>query len=136
MLPRLEEVVDASAAAALARGMLAWVAPTEDVGKEPEVHPAVRRMCSLLEGSVDEDVDDLSLTSLAETSGLSARQLRHRFSADLGPSLESRDLHRLNVAAEGAQKFARAPRRIPDIFASPSCPPRGTRYPMKPVTPL
>lgn len=80
--PSLDDPVTPALAQALADELLAVVAPTRDErGPEPG-HPAVRRMCALLD---DEGAEgNLRVGELARHAGLSARQLRHRFTAEMG----------------------------------------------------
>jgi AraC-like DNA-binding protein len=72
--PELAQVV--------ADALLGVVAPMHDARPCEPRHPAVRRMCSLLD---DQTADgNVGIGELARRSGLSARQLRHRFTAELG----------------------------------------------------
>lgn len=88
----LVDALDTGAAMTLADALLAWALPSG----RPRVprHPAVRRMCRMLEATVDGD--DTSIGELAAASGLSARQLRHRFTEALGVNPRAyRRWHRL-----------------------------------------
>jgi AraC-like DNA-binding protein len=67
---------------ALADALLRVVAPVHDARTYESRHPAVRRMCSLLDDHTTEGT--VSVGELGRQSGLSARQLRHRFTAELG----------------------------------------------------
>lgn len=66
----------------IARALLDWVAPSDDARARVPRHPAVRRMCALLDSNASER--DTSMTELAQQSGLSLRQLRHHFTDELG----------------------------------------------------
>jgi AraC-like DNA-binding protein len=66
----------------LAWALLNLVAQAHDRRACAPRHPAVRRMCALLEGMASER--EISVTELARQSGLSMRQLRHRFTEELG----------------------------------------------------
>lgn len=66
----------------LARALLDLVAQGHDAQACAPRHPAVRRMCALLESTASER--EISVTELARQSGLSVRQLRHRFTEELG----------------------------------------------------
>lgn len=72
------------AAQALADRLLRAFAP--DVAPSPgaERHPAVLRMCALLDAGSTTPSHELSLTQLARRSGLSERQLREVFVRDTG----------------------------------------------------
>jgi len=87
----------------LAEALLHVVAPVHDVHVHAPRHPAVKRMCSLLDTNSAEE--KIRVGELARQAGLSARQLRHRFSAELGinPSayLRWRRLRRAIAAVEG-----------------------------------
>jgi AraC-like DNA-binding protein len=69
-------------ARALARELLEIVAPARGGRALAARHPAVERMCALLDDNAPEH--DVSMTQLARQSGLSMRQLRHRFTEELG----------------------------------------------------
>jgi len=98
--------LDASLAPADAREVAAVlldvVAPAARPGAHAPLHPAVRRMCALLDTTASER--EISVTELARRSGLSVRQLRHRFTEELGlnPSayLRWRRLRRALAAIE------------------------------------
>ncbi|HTV21099.1 MAG TPA: helix-turn-helix transcriptional regulator [Polyangiaceae bacterium] len=66
----------------VARALLEVVAPAEGVRTRAARHPAVMRMCALLDTTAPER--DIRMTQLAQQSGLSLRQLRHRFTEELG----------------------------------------------------
>lgn len=78
----LDESLPPEAARALARGLLALVAPANDTQAHAPRHPAVKRMCALLDSTAAER--ETSMTQLARQSGLSLRQLRHHFTEELG----------------------------------------------------
>lgn len=65
----------------LARALLSTIAP-EAEGAGAARHPAVARMCALLDAASRHRA--IELTQLARQSGLSPRQLRHRFTEELG----------------------------------------------------
>jgi AraC-like DNA-binding protein len=69
-------------ARAIAQALLDLIAPPGDMQARVPRHPAVVRMCALLETGASER--ELSVTQLARQSGLSLRQLRQRFSEELG----------------------------------------------------
>jgi AraC-like DNA-binding protein len=78
----LDAPVGPELAQVVAGALLGVVAPQHDARAREPRHPAVRRMCSLLD---DQTADGkLGIGELARHSGLSARQLRHRFTAELG----------------------------------------------------
>lgn len=79
---RLDETVSDEDARELARGLLGMVAPVDRPDALAPRHPAVKRMCELLDMNASER--DVSVTELARRSGLSMRQLRHRFTEELG----------------------------------------------------
>jgi AraC-like DNA-binding protein len=79
---RLDEQLVSEEAREVARMLLDWVAPDHGSQADAPRHPAVMRMCALLDAAAPER--DLSLTQLAAQSGLSMRQLRHRFTEELG----------------------------------------------------
>lgn len=64
----------------LARALLDGVAPSH--ASSAARHPAVKRMCALLDSTAPEH--DVTIAQLARQSGLSMRQLRHRFTEELG----------------------------------------------------
>jgi AraC-like DNA-binding protein len=66
----------------IARALLAVVTPDQEAQPSEARHPAVRRMCALLDSAASET--EVSLEQLQRRSGLSARQLRHRFTQELG----------------------------------------------------
>jgi AraC-like DNA-binding protein len=66
----------------LARGLLELVAPAGGSEDRAPRHAAVRRMCALLDSTASDR--EISVTQLARESGLSMRQLRHRFTEELG----------------------------------------------------
>ncbi|HEX6239789.1 MAG TPA: helix-turn-helix domain-containing protein, partial [Polyangiales bacterium] len=74
--PITPEVADA-----LAKTLLELVMPT-DGGTCTLQHPAVKRMHALLDAKAAEA--EISVGQLARQSGLSTRQLRHRFTQELG----------------------------------------------------
>jgi AraC-like DNA-binding protein len=78
----LGATVDAGRARALGDALLGVIAPMHDARMREPRHPAVRRMCSLLDSQTAEG--KVRVDELARQSGLSARQLRHRFTAELG----------------------------------------------------
>jgi len=70
---------------AQARALLAAILDKIDPGRMPAArHPAVRRMCALLDG-----VDHGDLARLARDAGLSPRQMRHAFARDVGLSMRA-----------------------------------------------
>jgi AraC-like DNA-binding protein len=77
-----DEPVDADTARALADALLAVVAPAPGLSACVPRHPAVKRMCTLLDDNVV--TPERSIERLAQLSGLSARQLRHCFTQELG----------------------------------------------------
>jgi len=84
--PRVSTRLDASVspddARAIARALLDLVAPPDRSAAFAPRHPAVKRMCTMLDSSASEQ--EVSVTQLAQQSGLSVRQLRHRFTEELG----------------------------------------------------
>ncbi len=66
----------------LAQALLDVVAPAHGAHAYAPRHPAVRRMCALLDTTASDR--EISVTQLARQSGLSIRQLRHRFTEELG----------------------------------------------------
>lgn len=80
-LVTLDQPVTRDRALELARKLLEIVAPRDAEAHAPQ-HVAVRRMCSLLDSTLSER--EISLTRLARQAGLSVRQLRHRFTEELG----------------------------------------------------
>jgi AraC-like DNA-binding protein len=97
---RLEDAHRPEVAASIGESMLAWVASSG--ARAPARHPAVTRMRRWLDADPTEGTR--SLTELAAQSGLSVRQLRHRFTEALGinPSgyLRWRKLRRALTAIE------------------------------------
>jgi AraC-like DNA-binding protein len=95
-LPRLD-----GAPRALAEAMLSWVA-APDARTRVARHPAVERMRRSLDAHAGTGA--IGVTRLAERSGLSVRQLRHRFTEQVGipPSgyLRWRRLRRAIAAIE------------------------------------
>jgi AraC-like DNA-binding protein len=79
---RLAEALSPEEARQLASALLDVVAPDEAVRVYAPRHPAVVRMCALLDSSAPER--EIRMTQLARQSGLSLRQLRHRFTDELG----------------------------------------------------
>lgn len=79
---KLDASLHPEAARALAERLLALVAPAHDADAYVPRHPAVKRMCALLDASAAET--DIRVGELARQSGLSVRQLRHRFTEELG----------------------------------------------------
>jgi AraC-like DNA-binding protein len=75
-LPSLDE------AAAVAKMLLGWVAPGDGSQAFAARHPAVVRMCALLDTASSDR--NIGVTDLAAQSGLSVRQLRHRFTEEIG----------------------------------------------------
>jgi len=78
---RLSEPLSPKEALEVARALLDVVAPDGMRAHAPQ-HPAVKRMCTLLDSTASER--EISVTQLAQQSGLSMRQLRHRFTEELG----------------------------------------------------
>jgi AraC-like DNA-binding protein len=72
-----------SASQSLAQRLLRTFAPGEPC-RGVERHPAVRRMCALLDAGSTTPSHELSLTQLARRAGLSERQLRAVFARDTG----------------------------------------------------
>lgn len=79
---RLGEPLTPEAAREVARALLAVVEPPHAARAYAPRHPAVLRMCALLETTASER--EIGVTQLAQQSGLSLRQLRHRFTEELG----------------------------------------------------
>jgi AraC-like DNA-binding protein len=98
------------AARGLARGLLELVAPADRAHGFVPLHPAVKRMCALLDSAASER--EISITELAKQSGLSTRQLRHRFTEELGinPSayLRWRRLRRALTAIQDGASLTQA----------------------------
>jgi AraC-like DNA-binding protein len=94
--------LELEAARRLADALLGMVAPDHDRDARVPLHAAVKRMCALLDANTTSD--DLSIGRLARQSGLSARQLRHCFTQEIGinPSayLRWRRLRRAIAAVE------------------------------------
>jgi AraC-like DNA-binding protein len=84
---QIDERVSPADARVLARALLAMVAPADRSAALAPRHPAVKRMCELLDTNASER--EISVTELARQSGLSMRQLRHRFTEDLGINPQS-----------------------------------------------
>jgi AraC-like DNA-binding protein len=82
MSARLDESLTPDGAREVARALLAAVAPADRSEAFAPRHPAVKRMCTLLETTASER--EIRVTQLAQQSGLSMRQLRHRFTEELG----------------------------------------------------
>jgi AraC-like DNA-binding protein len=82
MSARLDESLAPDDARAVARALLDAVAPADRSEALAPRHPAVKRMCALLDTTASER--EISVTQLAQRSGLSTRQLRHRFTEELG----------------------------------------------------
>jgi AraC-like DNA-binding protein len=99
---RLGEPLAVEEARALARALLDVVAPGPAAPAGAPRHPAVLRMCALLDTTASER--EIRMTQLAQQSGLSLRQLRHHFTQELGlnPSayLRWRRLRRAVAAIE------------------------------------
>lgn len=108
-LPAPDTLTD-EAARELARGLLELVAPADRPQCSAPLHPAVKRMCALLDSTASER--EISITELAQQSGLSTRQLRHRFTAELGinPSayLRWRRLRRALTAVQDGASLTQA----------------------------
>lgn len=82
---RLDESPGPDAARELARELLDVVAPARSSQAPAARHPAVKRMCALLDAKMAAvPVDPLRVTQLARESRLSLRQLRHHFTEQLG----------------------------------------------------
>lgn len=79
---RLGEPLGPERAREVAQALLGVVAPANGEQEYAPRHPAVVRMCALLASTASER--DIPLSLLAKQSGLSMRQLRHRFSDELG----------------------------------------------------
>jgi AraC-like DNA-binding protein len=79
---RLGEPLTPEEARRIARALLGMVAPPDAGEPSAPRHPAVVRMCERLDATASER--DISMTELAKQSGLSMRQLRHRFTEELG----------------------------------------------------
>jgi AraC-like DNA-binding protein len=102
---RLGESLPPEDARELARALLDVVAPAGGLRERAALHPSVKRMCALLDTSASER--ETSMTQLARRSGLSVRQLRHRFTEELGinPSAYLR-WRRLRRAVESIERGA------------------------------
>jgi len=72
------------AARDVARRLLRAFAPDGEPPRVAERHPAVRRMCTLLDAGATTPSHELSLAQLARRAGLSERQLREVFVRDTG----------------------------------------------------
>jgi AraC family transcriptional regulator len=79
---RLGARLAAEEACEVARGLLDVVAADDGAGAHPPRHPAVTRMCALLDTAASER--EIRMTQLARQAGLSLRQLRHLFTEELG----------------------------------------------------
>lgn len=79
--PCLELPLAPEAARRLAEALFGLVAPDHDRDAHVPLHPAVKRMCALLDANT---TSELSIDKLAGQSGLSVRQLRHRFTQEIG----------------------------------------------------
>jgi AraC-like DNA-binding protein len=79
---RLEEPLEPAAARELAEALLALVAPTHEASACVPRHPAVKRMCALLDANSGQT--ELRVGEFARRAGLSVRQLRQRFTEELG----------------------------------------------------
>lgn len=97
----MDEPLEAEPARELADALLTLVAPG-DANARVALHPAVKRMCALLDANTN--TAELSLAALARQAGLSPRQLRHQFTQEIGinPSayLRWRRLRRAAAAIE------------------------------------
>jgi AraC-like DNA-binding protein len=82
VVARLGAQLTTDEAREVARALLVAVAPELGAPEYAPRHPAVRRMCELLDSSAARR--ELRMTQLAKQSGLSLRQLRHRFTEELG----------------------------------------------------
>lgn len=106
----LEEPDSRESALALARTLLEVVDPASDMQSRNPQHVAVRRMCALLDSTAIER--EISSSELARQSGLSVRQLRHRFTQEIGlnPSayLRWRRLRRAVAHIEQGASFTQA----------------------------
>jgi len=79
---RLGESLSPEEARELAQALLAVVATAHGAHVHAPLHPAVRRMCKLLDCTASGPA--MRITELAQQAGLSIRQLRHRFTQELG----------------------------------------------------
>lgn len=97
-------------ARAVAQALLDVVATARELQTHAPRHPAVKRMCALLDGTAAER--EMRVTELARQSGLSMRQLRHRFTEELGINprayLRWRRLRRAISAIEGGATLTEA----------------------------
>jgi AraC-like DNA-binding protein len=82
MSARLDGSLAPDDAREVARALLDAVAPADSSEALAPGHPAVKRMCALLDTTASQR--DISVTQLAQRSGLSMRQLRQRFTEQLG----------------------------------------------------
>jgi len=80
MPERLSRALTADEARDVARALLAVVAAPSERARPR--HPAVTRLCALLESAASER--EVRLAPLARQAGLSPRQLRHRFTEEVG----------------------------------------------------
>lgn len=83
-LEPLDGGLSPSASQALAQRLLRMFAPNGEPRRSSQRHPAVQRMCSLLDAGSTTPSHELSLAQLARRSGLSERQLREVFVRDTG----------------------------------------------------
>lgn len=79
---RLDDALKPDEALALAQSLLEGVFPRDTAQARAARHPAVKRMCALLDSEASAHA--IGMTQLARQSGLSARQLRHRFTQEVG----------------------------------------------------
>ena len=80
--PCLDPPLEPEAARRLAEALFHLVAPDHRREALVPLHAAVKRMCALLDANTTSD--ELSIEKLARQSGLSVRQLRHRFTQEIG----------------------------------------------------
>jgi AraC-like DNA-binding protein len=73
-----------AAAQSLAARLLGTFAPQANTRSDAARHPAVQRMCALLDAGSTTPSHELRLTQLARRAGLSERQLREVFVRDTG----------------------------------------------------
>src|SRR5262249_37085603 len=79
---RLGESLAREEARAVARDLLDVVGTARGSQAHAPLHPAVSRMCALLDSTPSDR--PMRIAELAQRSGLSVRQLRHRFTRELG----------------------------------------------------
>lgn len=107
---RLDASLAPGDAREVARALLDVVAPSSESQTHAPRHPAVKRMCALLDATASER--EISVTELAQRSGLSLRQLRHRFTEELGINPRSylrwRRVRRAIAAIEGGAALTQA----------------------------